>query len=188
MLNYGYRFSSLVLFGLLTGAAAGDENALLIQSRQLSADYATELQSALQAAIADGGPADAITVCADTAPAVASRLSRQSGAKVRRTSLRFRNPGNAPDAWETQALQALEMSGDGELYDPDAPGGPRYLKAIRTGPVCLACHGQALADPVKERLGAAYPHDRATGFEVGDLRGAFSVTWPAANATDSGRP
>ena len=49
------------------------------------------------------------------------------------------------------------------------------MKAIPTQPLCLACHGQEIAPPVAEKLAELYPGDKATGFEEGDLRGAFVV-------------
>ncbi len=164
---------------LMAPAAYGAENALLEKSRQLTVEYATQLQAALQESLKSGGPAAAIGVCAELAPQIASDLSRQSGAKVRRTSLRFRNPGNAPDSWEARALERLESTNGNEIFEADASGGARYLKAITTAGVCLACHGDALAPEIESELATAYPHDRARGFKVGDLRGAFSVSWPA---------
>ena len=155
-----------------------DESALLSKSRELTADYATQLKAALQESMAKGGPVEAISVCADVAPQLASDLSRLSGAKVRRTSWRFRNPGNAPDDWEAQALNHLEATGEQEFFEMLPNGGARYLKAISTAPVCLTCHGDKLAPAIQARIEDAYPHDRATGFAVGDLRGAFSVAWP----------
>jgi hypothetical protein len=53
------------------------------------------------------------------------------------------------------------------------------MKAIPTGAVCLACHGQTLAPEIQEALDTDYPHDRARGYELGQIRGAFSITWPA---------
>ena len=55
----------------------------------------------------------------------------------------------------------------------------RYMKAIGTQPVCPLCHGAGIAPEVAARLDALYPEDRARGFEVGDIRGAFSITQPA---------
>ncbi|HSD70126.1 MAG TPA: DUF3365 domain-containing protein, partial [Woeseiaceae bacterium] len=54
----------------------------------------------------------------------------------------------------------------------------RYMKAIPTGGLCLACHGSAIPDDVRGLLDDHYPHDRALGYEAGDMRGAFSVVWP----------
>jgi hypothetical protein len=61
-------------------------------------------------------------------------------------------------------------------------GGATYMQAIVTQPLCVACHGTALAPDVASALARLYPSDRATGFAVGDLRGAFVVRWPASHA------
>jgi hypothetical protein len=57
------------------------------------------------------------------------------------------------------------------------------MRPIRlTNPRCLNCHGKPenLAPEVKEMLAHLYPEDKAVGYELGDLRGAFSVHVPAA--------
>ena len=147
----------------------------------LTAKYATQLQVALQEAMSTGGPVAAISVCRDLAPAIQSELSRQSGANVRRTSLKFRNSGNAPDDWETVRPWRLSRTPIRKKYLETTPSGAtRYMKAIPTGAVCLACHGEQLAPEVKAKVSeTAYPHDRALGYNPGDIRGAFSITWPA---------
>ena len=182
MLNILYTILAGLLVMAPWAALADDESALLLKSRTLTADYATQLKAALQESLKAGGPIEAISVCSDVAPKLASEISRASGAKVRRTSWRFRNPGNAPDDWEAQALNELEATGKQEYFALMPGGGARYLKAIPTGPVCLSCHGETLPAAIQERLDATYPHDRATGFTVGDLRGAFSVSWPQGSA------
>ena len=183
MLNYRYLYGPILALALIP-AAHGDESALLEKSRQLTADYATQLQAALQQSMSAGGPVAAIGVCAELAPQIASDLSRASGAKVRRTSLRFRNPSNAPDAWEARALERLETTNTSEIFEPDAFGGARYVKAIPTAAICLACHGESLAPEIESELATAYPHDRARGFNPGDLRGAFSIYWPPEPSLD----
>lgn len=165
---------------MVSGLAwSGDESALLAKSREVTADYATQLKAALQESMSRGGPVGSIEVCSEIAPQLASDLSRSSGAKVRRTSWRFRNPANAPSDWEAQALTHLEATGQQEYFEMSPDGSAHYLKAIPTGPVCLACHGDILAPEIQQRLDDEYPHDRAKGFAVGDLRGAFSISWPS---------
>ncbi len=134
------------------GAAwSDDESALLSKSRELTADYATQLKAALQESMTAGGPVEAITVCSELAPQLASDISRASGAKVRRTSLRFRNPGNAPDDWEAQrslgvaCILKAKSTGDNELtakaverwekslsINPDQPKADQLQKLIET--------------------------------------------------------
>ena len=57
----------------------------------------------------------------------------------------------------------------------DTPNGPefRFMKAIPTGGLCLACHGETLDPAVAEKIAALYPNDKATGYHEGDIRGAF---------------
>ena len=54
-----------------------------------------------------------------------------------------------------------------------------YMKANGTQPVCTACYGGGIAPEVAAALDALYPEDRAQGFEVGEIRGAFSIVQPA---------
>jgi hypothetical protein len=187
---------ALSLLLLLVGVSAvaegkdgGDDlDPRLAESRALVQTFAGELQSALKSALESGGPTEAIAVCRDLAPRIASTLSRQSGAGVGRISSRYRNPLNAPDAHDQTLLDAfadtLAVQPDSEAALPEhfavaADGSARYLQAIPTAPLCLTCHGETLAEPVSRQLAADYPHDLATGYRLGELRGAFSVIWPA---------
>jgi hypothetical protein len=38
------------------------------------------------------------------------------------------------------------------------------------------CHGSNIASPIAAKINKLYPNDKATGFKLGDLRGAFSIT------------
>ena len=171
-------------------AQAEDER--LAQSRALVGQFAGELMGALKGAMEAGGAAAAIGVCTEQAPEIAGRLSRQSGAAVSRVSSRFRNPLNAPAAWQRAALGELlaampdvqqagipDPASLPEHFELDGQGGARYLKAIAIAPLCVTCHGEIVADDVAKQLVADYPFDRATGYRLGELRGAFSVVWPA---------
>ena len=76
-------------------------------------------------------------------------------------------------------LETFADSDKREHLETTPSGAVRYMKAIPTGPVCLTCHGEEIAPEVEESLRTAYPHDRALGYGLGDIRGAFSITWPA---------
>ncbi len=166
---------------ILTGSSLADEPRLE-QGRDIVKRFATELQSALRATMAEGGPTAAVGVCKEQAPTIASRLSRETGAKVARTSLKPRNPRNAPEPWQREILRGFEQQAAAGAtmpleYFEQADGDTRYLRAIGTQAVCLTCHGEKIADEVREAIAADYPFDRARGYSVGDIRGAFSITW-----------
>ena len=180
-----FAFSFVVTLAVAGCISAWADDTRLEQSRALVKSFGQSLQAELKSGLADGGPAHAIAVCKDRAPQIASGLSRTSGAKVGRTSLRYRNPANAPEPWQAAVLRDFETQADSltadaplEYFEAGKDGSARYLRAIPTGGVCLACHGAAVSEQLQERLEADYPHDLAIGYAPGDIRGAFSVTWP----------
>ncbi len=171
-----------VLMGLSIALTYADEMSLEARSGQISDAFGKRLKTELQAAMSQGGPANAVDVCKEQAPRIAAALSRESGAKVRRTSLRFRNPGNAPEPWEAQVLRDFDNADNPDeltYFEASEDGVARYMRAIPTAPLCLACHGEQLDPSVAEMLAREYPHDRATGYRAGEIRGAFSISWPA---------
>jgi hypothetical protein len=158
------------------------------KSQEIVARFHGELSGRLKEAMGSGGPVHAIDVCSRDAPAIAARLSAESGADVGRVAAAVRNPANAADTEERETLEKFRReiaAGAAETpvaFDVAADGSATFMKAIVTQPACLACHGAALAPEVASAVARQYPEDRATGFAAGDLRGAFVVRWPADRA------
>lgn len=174
-----------------TALAEPDLAAETAQARATAGRLVSQVGAALQKEMAAGGPVAAIGVCSQAAPEIAGNLSRETGTRVTRVSLKTRNPMiGTPDAWEQAALADFDRrAAAGEAPDGleraevvDEPGGRvfRYLKAIPVKPVCLACHGSqdAIAPAVRDKLRETYPHDRATGYGLGQIRGAVSIKKP----------
>jgi hypothetical protein len=169
-------------------AAADDTVRHLEESRGLAKSLQGQLAPLLMKEISEHGPDGAIGVCTTIAPSVASDLSRKYGVKVSRVSLRTRNPVlGTPDAWEQKVLAEFDRraaAGEkpdaiefGEVVIEPAGKSWRYMKALPVMQLCTSCHGPAesLAPAVKARLQADYPHDRATGYSIGQIRGAVTV-------------
>lgn len=154
----------------------------------------------LNGALASGGPAEAITFCADRAQPLTDSISRSLGPgwEVKRATLRTRNPLDAPDSLEAEALRYFQerdtggpeaAGGDGSpegLVQRTASGDFRYYMPLRVGHMCLQCHGdRSSLDPdVRRVLDERYPVDQATGYAQGDLRGVVRVTVPRAALRD----
>jgi hypothetical protein len=51
----------------------------------------------------------------------------------------------------------------------------RYMRPIIMRETCLACHGPSVAQDVKAEIAKYYTDDKAVGFNLGELRGAFSL-------------
>lgn len=169
-----------------TAANADDIDSLAAESREAIKAFAGNLQGELKAAMQDGGPVNAIGVCHTVAPDIAESVSAARGIDVARRSLRNRNPDNAPNDWEKVVLEEFEArKSAGESVDSldfaalvETDGGRefRYMKAIPTGEVCLNCHGTDIEPDVVDKLDELYPADKARGFSMGDIRGAFRIT------------
>lgn len=183
-------FSSLLVLASVT-AQAEDLTKYQDESRTVAMPFLKQLAAANQKAVADGGHESAIGVCKDIAPKMAGDISRQTGWKLTRVSLKVRNPllGTA-DAWEQKQLLAFaeraakgekpEMLEASEIVQEPAGSSFRFMKAIAMQPGCVACHGDSaqIADNVRSRLNTDYPHDKATGYSVGQIRGAVSIKRP----------
>lgn len=163
-----------------------DEQAVFTQqSQEAIKAFSESLKGALLSAIKSGGPTQAITVCNVTAPLIASELSNKYGFNIARTSLKVRNPNNQADVWEKQGLNQFEIDKNkgasidslmiSESVTQDGQQERRLLKAIPTGKLCLTCHGENIAPDVQAKLNTLYPDDKATGFKLGDIRGAFTI-------------
>ena len=189
-----FRNSGLVIWVAIFGSAgalAGDDHQTSADdakhlARTASKSLGQRLGSKLKTAITEGGLVAAVDVCHIEAQDLTQETSTELELEIRRTALKVRNPINTPDAWERTQLMAFESAlADGvpvvelealeSVTDADGTQYWRYMKPISTQGLCLACHGDQLAPDVAARIEARYPKDQATGFTLGQLRGAFSV-------------
>lgn len=182
---------SLLVFAALLSAlpaqAAGVEEDLAV-ARKAFATLTQTLAGELRTALSEKGPDGAIGVCKERAPAIAAKVSADSGLAVNRVSPKNRNPKGLPDDWEAAAQALFETrlaAGDKpetlETWEVvTTPSGRqfRYARALVTQPLCLTCHGDAntIPDSVKARLAQDYPLDKATGYSAGSVRGIVSIS------------
>lgn len=107
----------------------------------------------------------------------AKQLAEENGWKVQQLARKYRNPSHRLDP-ESERVYDLMMR-DTELMglwvrtQMGGEPGTRYFRRIVVEEACLACHGAKERRP--EFIVQGYPEDRAYGFEVGDLRGLYSV-------------
>ncbi len=182
-------FFALVCPVLLYTARA-DDTALLEEARNVAAAMPPKLMSVLQEEIARGGPEGAISACSEKAPAMAKAASEKTGWSIRRVSLKNRNPKAVPDDWERAVLEEFDrLAASGtdpkalekaETVVIDGARTYRYMKALPTRELCLNCHGkrEQMSEDVLAKLEALYPNDLATGYDVGQIRGAITIKKP----------
>lgn len=182
---------TIIFSGLISTAHAADLDRFAEESRATVSPFMQKLMAENKKAVSENGPAAAIKVCKDIAPAMSNDLSRQTGWKLARVSLKVRNPLlGTPDAWEQKALQDFEKrAARGEKVETmetaevvQEPAGKyfRYIKAVALQPGCVTCHGasEQIPDDVETILKQEYPHDKATGYAAGQIRGGISIKRP----------
>ena len=171
---------------------AQDANALLVETRKTALPVLPKVVKAMQTAVKEQGPVAAISVCKDKAPQLLKEMRQQTGWDIRRVSLKTRNATTGtPDAWEARQLAEFNIrAANGIGFDQlevgeiitgaDGKRSYRYMKALPVVEVCQTCHGaaDALSGDLKNALAKDYPHDRATGYVPGEVRGALTVIRP----------
>ncbi|HJW27310.1 MAG TPA: DUF3365 domain-containing protein [Rhodocyclaceae bacterium] len=182
----------LVALGLGASAADDDVRARYAdEARKAATQVMTQIRAELMREMERTGPIRSIVVCKYSAPEMTSAVSRQTGMRVTRVSLRPRNRAlGEPDPWEQQVLldfekrlskgEKIEGLETSEVVTEPAGRFFRYMKAIPVAQPCLACHGPvaAMSEGVKAQLAQEYPHDRAVNYELGQVRGGVSVKRP----------
>lgn len=156
--------------------------AALARAKGAARRFGSELKAELVRAMGAGGPVRAIGVCSERAPAIAAQVEGDTGVKVGRSSLRLRSERDQGPRWVRAWLDAqgerpaAGVEGVARVED----GHARVLRPIAIEAVCLTCHGapESIAPEVRSALAARYPEDRATGYRVGDLRGALWAEGP----------
>jgi hypothetical protein len=190
-MNFNLKIAStFVTTCLIVIAACGKKSISEEQTLRFAAttmqDVLPGMIKTLQEKVTKDGAAAAVPFCKDFAPSYSKEMTGKWVAKAkaelgaksfgfRRVSLKNRNPLNAPSAEQAEILQQWER---GEMKPAfyQADGKFYTMHPIKiTQPLCLNCHGDAatLDKKAAAEIAKLYPQDKATGYKLGDLRGAF---------------
>ncbi len=146
-------------------------------AKQMYAQIFTHLNKALD----ETGPYESVKYCNEKALPLTDSLSKHFGITVKRTSLKLRNPSNAPNSLEKQILEMYEKTMSKKPSIIKTNEGIKFFTPIFIAPVCLNCHGipiQHIPDVTMRALKELYPKDQATGYELYNIRGVWSMTFP----------
>ena len=111
---------------------------------------------------------------------VAQQLTRGSNYYVRQVSLRYRNPDNRPDDFESIQLTNFRDVKAAETWQVITDKGKkslRYLLPMVSDESCLTCHGSY--DTAPGFIQRRFPRGHFSyGYKVGEVIGAVSVSVP----------
>jgi PAS domain S-box-containing protein len=113
---------------------------------------------------------------------IAKRITKDSPYYVRQVSMRYRNPNNRPDPYETARLQEFAARAAKETSEVVTAGGIptfRYMLSMAAEKSCLKCHGKFEEAPkfIQDRFPRGH---YSYNYKEGEIIGAVSVSVPMA--------
>ncbi|RPJ32277.1 MAG: DUF3365 domain-containing protein [Verrucomicrobiaceae bacterium] len=142
-----------------------------------------QLSAELAKTIEDGGTEAAIPVCSTKAQTLVSDVAATRKLTMIRLSDRPRNPKQAAGVEDLAAMENFRAAmKQGEAPSPavqEMADGSTVVRLpiILSQPLCLQCHGSAdeIAPQTRSAILATYPEDKATGYQINDLRGIWRI-------------
>jgi len=148
------------------------------------------LSSNLQSAIQQGGVSNALPYCSLAASPLTVGIAVKHGVTLRRVTLKARNRADKADAVEAAILNQFAAVLANTTNPPPplvtnltANRATFFAPIVLNNTLCLKCHGEPGQDLSAENVAVIqrlYPQDEATGFKLGDLRGAWRIDFPLA--------
>ena len=170
-------------------AASGDDLArLTAETRATTQPLLARVVETVKQGLANSTPHETVDLCRENLPGMVKEMRDQTGWNIRRVSLKTRNAERGtPEEWERLVLADFDRraaAGEkretievGEVFAQPEGRVLRYMRALPVQQACLECHGDSarLSPQLKARLAALYPADQATGYQLGQIRGALTV-------------
>ncbi len=157
----------------------------VLQGKEIAEASFLELSTQLTEQMKEGGPAQAIPFCNQKALPITNQLSDKFEAAVKRTSLKIRNSQNEASEREVEILNQYqnELSNNIQLMpivEVDSNNKKHFYAPIILKANCLVCHGtvnETVNVKTDSIIKSLYPNDQATGYNEGDVRGIWSITF-----------
>lgn len=151
----------------------------------ISSSTQKTLGANLKNALQEGGVENAISFCNLNAMPLVDSLSDKFDAEIRRVTFKARNPDDLPNEMENELLEAYAYQWTDSISMKNNVQQLNENTYLFTKPIlvenalCLTCHGtyeNGLSKETDDFIKSKYPQDQATGYNIGDLRGMWSIT------------
>jgi len=158
--------------------------------KSIAAETFSLLSSNLQSAIQQGGVSNALPFCSLAASPLTAGMAAKHSVTIRRVTHKPRNPADRADTTELAILKHFEAALTGT--NPPSPLVTNltantvtfFAPIVLSNELCLKCHGEpgkAISVENVAVIRRLYPQDEATGFSLGQLRGAWRIDIPLAS-------
>jgi len=130
------------------------------------------------------GTMEALEFCNEQAYPLTDSMATHFNATIKRVSDKPRNPSNQANEGELVKIEYFKnLLGNNENIEPiveNTNGINHFYYPITTNSMCLQCHGkpnQQIKSEVLASINRMYPNDLATGYDVNQIRGIWSITF-----------
>jgi hypothetical protein len=152
------------------------------KGQQLAIETQKVLGSNLVKAINEDGPINALVFCNIQAHPLTDSMATALKAHITRVTDQPRNQDNAANEDQLTYISAAKQKlAVGEELRPEISvkdGKVTGYYPIITNQMCMQCHGSENDQITQEtlaKINELYPNDKATGYNVGELRGIWVV-------------
>jgi hypothetical protein len=175
------------------------EQAAVQRGKAIAGETFSLLSSNLQSAIQSGGISNALPFCSIAASPLTAGMADKHGVTLRRVTHKPRNPSGKADAAELAILKSFEAAlAATQSTNPPPPVATQFTSEqvtffapiVLNNDLCLKCHGEPGKDIAPADLAVIqklYPRDEATGFKLGQLRGAWRIDFSTASLSTQTR-
>jgi hypothetical protein len=169
---------------------SAQQQAVLTRGKAIAAETFGLLSTNLQNAIVSGGVSNALPYCSLAASPLTASMAERHGVQLRRITHRPRNAAARATTDELAILEGFRASLTAS--NPPAPfvtnlvpgQATFFAPIVLSNALCLNCHGipeQDIHAPNLAVIRQLYPQDEATGFRLGELRGAWRIDFPLSS-------
>jgi hypothetical protein len=115
-------------------------------------------------------------------------VAAKNGVGLSRITHKARNPANKAMDAELNVIRLFQTDLASSrtpvptLVTNASQAATVYVPVVISNPLCLMCHGKPgteVSAELQATIRKLYPEDQATGFALGELRGAWRVEFPA---------
>lgn len=179
----------LAIAALLVSCSSGfsekEKQEYTVKGKEIAQATFKELSANLMTQMKAGGPAQAIPFCNQKAAPIAEEFSRKYDVVIKRTTNKLRSCDNDPSERELEIMDSYEqlMIDNKELQpivEIDENQKKHFYAPIKIKANCLVCHGtvnETMTVKTDSIIKSIYQFDIATGYNEGDLRGLWSITF-----------
>ena len=138
----------------------------------------------LMEAIQKTGTLGALSFCNEKAYPLTDSMAVYHNASIKRVSDKPRNKDNQANFKELEYIETFkQVIVNAEVPNPivtDSETKVQIYYPILTNAMCLQCHGKPnklIESGTLKKLAVLYPEDQATGYDLNEVRGIWSVTF-----------